>query len=330
MVFFMNGVVNPNSLESAATLATFTAILTLLRERKGRSITEVSVIAIVTASIAVNSRGLSPIWIALAIFLPFLLASWTDIRLLARRWVVRIAVIVIGLATAAALLWTFKTNSLASVPTSATQLQLAAGVGASPLRGFAQILAGTFDYGQGIVGVFGWLDTPAPAVVFFVWSTLIGGLMLLSIVLLRGRALAFTLALIGFLVFLPPLIQAVYIHGGGIVWQGRYALPLFVCVAIGLSAVLADRISIDVSSLRRIVVIVFAAWSFTQAYSAIFALKRYSVGVSGQSWRQLLVDPAWSPPGGTTVSVILIIGTTLAVGVFLAWLAGMRAALKPG
>lgn len=300
MVFFLNGVVNPNSLEVTATLAAFVAVLSIVRDGGRNLLRERAVIAMISAALAVNTRGISPVWVAIAILSPFVLATWPEIRSLARLASVRIAVAVIGLATAAALAWTVLSNSLGAGLVVTPNSVAAPGVGASPLRGFAQILAGTFDYGQGLVGVFGWLDTPVPSPVFFLWSAFIGAIIFSAVVALRGRALALSVGLIGALVLLPPITQALYITGGGIVWQGRYALALFVCVIVGLSESLASRFpDLDPVVTRRVVWLVPTLWAAAQAYSFAFALKRYGVGVPATSWKKLLLDPVWAPPGGT-------------------------------
>lgn len=316
MVFFLNGVVNPNSLETTATLAAFTAVLSIVRSPHPRLLTERAAIATVSAAVAVNMRGLSPLWVAIAVLAPFLLASWSETRVLAKKLEVRVAVTVIAIATVAAVVWIALSNSLAAGLTAPQTAVSGLGVGASPLRGFEEIFIGTFDYGQGIVGEFGWLDTPAPTPVFFVWSALIAALFVAGVVFLRGRSLVFALTLIGGIILLPPLTQAIYITGGGIIWQGRYALPLFVCVVVGLAKLLAEQMpELTGSAHRRLVGAVLTAWGLAQFYSFAVALKRYAVGASATSWKKLLVDPTWSPPGGTilvlSATAVAVVATTI-------------------
>jgi len=329
MVFFLNGVVNPNSLETTATLATFTAVLTMVRERNRSMTTELSVITLISASIAVNTRGLSPLWVLIALLVPFILASGSQVRALARLWAVRGAVVIIGLSSSLAVLWTVKTNSLGGLTTVVTDLQREAGVGSTPLRGFAQIFAGTFDYGEGMIGVFGWQDTPAPSVVFFFFSLLIGCIFLVCFASTRGRALTFGAILTSVVVFLPPLLQAIYIHGGGNVWQGRYALPIFVCAVVGLAATVSDQVIPKRNAARRIVIFLAIGWTFTEAYSAFFALKRYSVGTSGESWGRVFAAPDWAPPGGTLLSGIVILSAAAATGMLLALLMSQELRSSP-
>jgi hypothetical protein len=126
-----------------------------------------------------------------------------------------------------------------------------------------------------------------------------------SLVLLRGRALALALALVSALLLLPPITQGIYITGGGLIWQGRYALALFVCVIVGLTALLSERVpSPRGNTRRRLVIIVFGGWALAQSYAFASALKRYGVGAANTSWKRLLVDPIWAPPGGVPLAII--------------------------
>jgi hypothetical protein len=305
MVFFLNGVVNPNSLETTATLAAFTAVFSIVWDKRAELVVERSIIATIGAAVAVNTRGLSPLWVAIAVLTPFILTRWSDIRELTRRRAVIMAIVAIGVSAAGALAWIAVSNSLGAGLTPTKDTISSLGVGASPLAGFTRIFEGTFDYGQGLIGVFGWLDTPVPSAVFFVWSGFIAVIVVASLVLLRGRALALALALVSALLLLPPITQGIYIIGGGLIWQGRYALALFVCVIMGLTALLSERVPEPHGRIRRrLMMIVFGGWGIAQTYSFAFALKRYGVGAEHTSWRKLLVDPMWAPPGGVPLAII--------------------------
>jgi len=313
MVFFLNGVVNPNSLETNATLAAFTAVFSIVWDKRAELVVERSIVAIAGAAVAVNTRGLSPLWVAFAVLTPLILTQLADIRGLIRRRAVVVATVAIALSAAIAVAWIVFSNSLGVglIPTKDTVSRVA--FDTSPLAGFTQIFLGTFDYGQGLIGVFGWLDTPVPLPVFFVWSGFIAVVVVAALVLLRRRFLALTLTLVGGLLLLPPIMQAIYIAGGGIVWQGRYALALFVCMIVGLTALLAERAPEPHGLARkRLMIIVFGFWGLAQVYAFAFALKRYGVGSAHVSlWRKLLSDPNWAPPGGVALGLI-------AYGVFIA------------
>ena len=324
MVFFINGVVNPSSLETTATLAAFTGVLSIVLFPVTRLLPHRAAIVIVSACVAANMRGISPLWVAIALLAPFLLVPRTRILVFARMRAVRVAIITIAAGTGAAVLWTLFSNSLGAGLAPTTNLESVNGTGASPLRGFALVFAATFDYARGIVGRFGWEDTSSPSAVYFLWSLLAGGLLLAALVTLRGRPLTLAIALLGLTILIPALLQGIYITKGGVVWQGRYTLPIFTCLMVGVSTLIAERFSrADPAVGRRLVYLIFPLWAGGNLASFAYTLKRYGVGLDGDSWKKLLLDPNWIPPGGT----ILVLGLATA-SLILAALFLMRFALE--
>jgi len=313
MVLFLSGSVNPNSLEIAATLAAFVGLISAVRFPDATRLPVISAVVFATAAIAANMRGLSLLWLAVALAFPFVLAKGADIRALLRSRSVRLAVAGTVVAGALAAVWLLSTNSLGAALEAQAPVVDAPAVGSSPVSGFVWTLLSTFTYSEGLVGVFGWLDTPAPEFVFFAWSTFVGMLVVLAIALLRGRTMAFAVALLAALALLPPVVQAAYIGGGGIIWQGRYILPVFVCVVVGIGAVLTDRLELPRSVTRRVVAVVVAVWGAAQAYSFATALRRYAVGLDA-GWLELL-HPRWAPPGGIAawLAVFAVLAAVAAV-----------------
>lgn len=316
MLLFLDGTVNPNALESTATLATFVTMLAVIRQPDARLLAPRAAIIAVAASLAVNMRGISPLWVAIALFAPFLLASRADLAALFRSTAVRIAVGVVGLATAGALAWLAISNSLGSGVDFADGLLGAPDVGMSPLAGFLLVLFGTFSYAQGLIGVFGWLDTPSPTAVFFVWSAFIGILLLLGLCVPRGRVRVLALSLVVAAVLLPPIIQGAYIAQGGLIWQGRYLLPLFLCMVIALGIALSDGMAPPARHiLTPLTISVLTAWAACQVYAYVTAVRRYGVGLTGEL-SDLVRDPDWSPPGGAlllsvAVTIVIVIAAAL-------------------
>jgi hypothetical protein len=165
------------------------------------------------------------------------------------------------------------------------------------------------------VGLFGWLDTASPAAVYFLWSLLVGGIALLGFVLLRGRALIFTAVLSGALLLLPPILQGVYITSGGIIWQGRYILPVFVCVMVGIAACLDEVIEIPAAVRTRLLLFLTLAWAAAQILAFATTLKRYAVGAK-VGWPSIL-HPVWSPPGGVVLSIGLFVLISVVAAIVL-------------
>lgn len=312
MVLFLNGTVNPNSLEITATLAAFSAMLSVVRERSGKGLAVRASVVFVASAVASNMRGLSLLWLALALFTPLLLIDKRQFTALLKSRSVQLAAGGILFAALAAVTWMVTSSSLTSAIDAPGHLVDAPGVGTPGYLGFIWTLFSTFNYAQGMIGVFGWLDTPAPSFVFFVWSALAGGMIIIAVAVLRGRLLLFAAILAISTLVLPPVLQGIYITDGGVIWQGRYILPVFVCLMLGVGAVLADRIPLSPTAISRLVTTVLVLWAIAQFQSFATALRRYSVGLN-QGWLDMLNSALWEPPGGV---LLLLFGFGLVLTVF--------------
>ena len=321
MVFFLGGSVNPNSLEIAATLAAFTGVLTVVRLPAREFLASRMLLVFLSASVAANMRGLSLLWVAIAVVAPLILATRNSLAELLKTRAVRLALMGTALACAFAAVWLLASNSLGIGSSGSTQLGGAPGVGTSHLLGFAWNLGSTFYYGQQIVGVFGWLDTVAPAAVYFVWAMLVGTFVLFGFAVLRRRALKFVAVLVAALLLLPPILQGIYITSGGIIWQGRYILPVFVCAVVGIAAVLSEAVNIPAAILRRLALFVTLVWAAAQVLAFATTLKRYAVGTKA-GWPAIL-HPVWAPPGGVDAVLVVSVLVFLAAGI-VAWRYGRR------
>lgn len=314
MTLFLGGVVNPNALENAAAFTAVAGMLTIvLDQAHGRRLTVAVLVVGAVTAVGVNLRALGPLWLAIAVLAPLVLLSLPRLRGLVRHRGVWTAagLAVLGLAAAGA--WTLRSNALAAgmdTPPPGTP-----GIGESPANGFLWTLLSSAEYGQGIIGVFGWLDTPAPLGVFTLWAALLGVLLIPAGAVLRGRALLLVGGLAILLLLLPPILQGVYIQRGGIIWQGRYALPLFSCLVVAAACALAVALrGLSGRIVARLAIILAACWFVAQALAFGGALRRYAVGLSA-GWLEML-DPEWAPPGGVLpVAMIAVVVLAATAGV---------------
>jgi hypothetical protein len=318
---FLGGMVNPNALEAAATMAAFTAALSLVLHPDPRRTTLLAVVLGAAGAVAANSRGLSPLWLAVALGGVFVVAPLPRVRQALRPASVRIALGVVAAASVAAIAWTLVAGALPS-PAGTVHYP---GVGTSPFAGFVATVSNTFDYGREMIGLFGWLDTPAPFVVFFLWSAFIGIGAAAAIVLLRRRRRLVAVGGVVIFVALPAVVAGLYVTTGGYIWQGRYALPLFACLTILVACLLPPpRLRT-----RTLVAVVATAWGFAQAASFATALKRYATGYTS-SWVAFARDPLWQPPGGSVgiIALSLLVLTAAAVAAALFACSGIGSAVS--
>ncbi len=155
------------------------------------------------------------------------------------------------------------------------------------------------------VGVFGWADVSMPRVAYGAWAVLAVGLVALALAVAgRRERLVLLTAIAGCLVGTIALAAAV-IHQTNFPMYGRYALPLWVTVAIGSGeALLANRARLRPAVIR-------AAEGGTAALAGAVHLvafwangRRYAVGNDGPVF--FLGRSEWSPAGGWTVWVLLV------------------------
>jgi hypothetical protein len=323
MTFFLSGSINPNSLEIAGTLTAFIGMLSIVLHPDPTRLTSRATIVMVAAGLAVNSRGLSALWLAVALFVPLLLTTRAQLLALVKTRIARLTIAVVGVSTALALVWIKLADLLKmrSPDAGTTPSPVYPMTGASPLHGFVTMLAQTLPQLDGMIGVFGWLDTPAPKEIFVLWTVLIGSLVLASLVVLRGKPAITAITLGAAFIFIPALVQAAYITSGGFIWQGRYTLPLLVIFVVGLGALLSPCISDNSVRPRRLILVILALWGIAQLVSFGWVLRRYVVGINGGRL-EFLTDPKWQPPGGTVLLLVLF-GLTIVVTVVVSvlWVA---------
>lgn len=326
MLFFLSGSVNPNAVETTATVAVFAAMMAMVRQPDRALLPERSLILMASAVVAVNTRALSPLWVLIALVIPLFLAGWPRVReLLRSRWV-QASIAVVAVATAFALFWTVYSATLPGQ--SLDNFQEYPGAGTSPVSGFMHMLRETLGYAQAMVGNFGWLDTPAPLVVYYIWAALSGALIFGAISILRGRALVAAIALLAVFLLVPAAIQGVYVTDGGYIWQGRYNLALFAILCYGLGQLVSERLSDAKSHLtRRSLAFVWGGWAYAQLVCFAIVLQRYAVGADG-TWGQVIRDPDWAAPGGNLTWLVITAGAILGVAV-LGWMSGWSRQTEP-
>ncbi|MGA1829110.1 DUF2142 domain-containing protein [Microbacterium sp.] len=155
-----------------------------------------------------------------------------------------------------------------------------------------QMVRNTDYYFEQILGTFGWGDTHLPMWVL----VLIGGTALLvgtfgvAFSAWRGRV-----ALAGVLLLslgLPILVQLASFHEAGLVWQGKYVLPLAMMAPV-LAGFLAAHARIGEHVNGAILRVAVAVVAFYQVVAITVNLHRYINGASGP-WFEIIPD-AWMP-----------------------------------
>lgn len=329
MNLYLIGSVNPNGAELAAGALLWVALLRLLESfgdpddhdrqprpsraalPRGRLWLMVTIAAIVLA----NARALGPLWLTLIVGLCFVASGWEPTRRLFATGRSYIWLCIIAVGGLFSIIWTLSGGSLSSQaePSDAPL------VGGTFLEGFQLTLRMTPHYLQQAIGFFGWLDTPLPVWAYWLFVSGFAVLVLLAFAATRRRSVLTLAAVVVAAVLVPALVQGYSVGQTGMIWQGRYALFLYLGIVI-VAGWLLSRDSPRLSFLAA-----RATWicsSLLAAYGVVafcHVLIRYVVG-EGAPLGTLFTDPRWQPPLGwitlaalyalASVAVVVLVGRT--------------------
>lgn len=310
MEIFLLGVVNPDGLEIAAAISTWTAgILVVSSDALAVDRVLVNVLG-ASAVVLTLTSGLSPLWTALiGLTLLGLATPLRRKRLLAsfavRRWLSAILLVAV-----IAMAWIFSQGSLRVVPNG---VSVSKGAPGSEL--WALALGHVPELAKEMVGVFGWLDTPSAFVVIAMWAAALGALVLLAAAGGTPRQRRVLLGISLAAVAVPTALAASHARTDGILLQGRDILPF----AVGIPLVAASSIPEGMLArpLRiRIAVVLTATVALGQLLDFVWALRRYTVGLDGPLDFASKVRGGWAPP---VPAVVLVAGYALVWALVLLW-----------
>lgn len=310
MTLFLFGSVNPSALEIAAAIALWAAGGMLVLEASARVDRRLVAVTGASAIVLALSRSLSPLWMALIAITLVVFAPAGGLRRLARDRACRVWGAVVGVATAAQLAWIVAFDPLDIVTRE--------GVDESTSELVRSSLGKSGSTYEQMIGLFGWVDTPAPFVTVLLWTMMLGALIVLAIVAGRRRECVVLLGLIGAVTLVPVVLESAKAGDVGFAWQGRYTMPLAVGVPVLAGLMLATdkggHFSLDRT---RLYVVVMIALFVAHLLAFVQHLRRYMVGYDGpiQFWR----DPDWSP---LLPAWVLIPAFALALAGLLLWLLG--------
>jgi hypothetical protein len=224
-----------------------------------RLITRLGVASIVLAM----NRPTSLLWLGLIGVLLLISAGRETISELLRHTASRLWAVGLAIAIALQVSWSAWADAF-----NVSKTFVGGPVNVTRAQYFRTTIGNSYQLLREMIGLFGWLDTYAPALTYLLWF--LGIAALIAVALLVAPRLLRTLAATVILVIAVPIVvEATYVHTIGFQWQGRYTLPLAVGVPIlaGLGIGLArDHISRSSSPSHR----PFAGtWSAATARSGI-------------------------------------------------------------
>lgn len=310
---FLSGVLNSSGLEISAGFATWCGGLCLIAGRlRPRALVYATSVA---AVLLVLARPASPAYLAVIAATLALLGGWRRVTDMARAadlralWVAAAAAV----AVAGVLLVVDGSPHLLGGPPDHPYSTLSA-------------MSATFDRTwtrmRQAIGVFGWNDTLAPHATIVIWLILLAAVVAAGLVMVPGvrRSLSFLAAAV---LIMPLALEDPQINAVGLVWQGRYWLPLLVGLPLLASSWSRPRLRHGAGSgtghrttaMAATVVVIGAALLGAQIAAFLRALRRYQVGLGPGPH----VAPHWSPPGGAGLLVSLLVAGQVVLISTLAW-----------
>jgi hypothetical protein len=313
MAVYSAAVVNPSALEISAALCLWVSGLALVREHLASP--PAGLVAIVALSSAglTAARAISPLWL---VIIAVALVAVSDLgalaALLRRSRVVQCCLAGVAGIVVLSVMWTILANAL--------ELQrglVSLGRHATALDVLQAAVKREGVWSEELVGVFGSHEVLAPLVTYVIWWVAAGGVALLAVV--RGaRRDAITLVGLGAVCVLAPIaLQFAHARNLGIVWQGRYMLPVAMGIPLLGAVVLGSR-SPGRGAPSWLAPTVFVVLPIAAFLAFAEALRRYAVGVDGPI---VYLHPAWQPPGGVVLWLCVNLAATASLVAALSWLA---------
>jgi hypothetical protein len=307
MVLFLGSGINPNSLEVAATMAAFSGFIVLLDNASQPARVRPAIVTVVVSSaVLANTRQVSLVWLLCVLVVGLFFFKRTAIVAAFRSKYVLTAVAITVPPVLLGIAWILL---MLNAPASAGVAPI--GIinpmpGVRPDQGFVTMLDRFFSFFPQYIGVMGWLDTPLPDVVFMFWNFLFVAALLLPLTIKPLRQAAGYWVALGMLLVVPAVLQAQLISSMGLIWQGRYNLPLVmvVFIAVGMAArSLPITATIHARAVSRVVIIAAAA---AHVIGFAYILRRYVVGIAELgNWQIMITNPKWQPPFGWPLLCLL-------------------------
>jgi hypothetical protein len=307
MCLFLAGTVNPSGLEICSAIAVWTAAAVAVSGDLGTMPPALRRVLYGSAAVFVLSRSDSLFWLPViaGILAPLWFGKLRSKHY--RRFAMPRVSVSMGLfiaAVACAIAWIIWAHGLRVVPdTVPANHTLLRGI-SDRVGEFPRLIAEE-------IGIFGWLDTPAPWLTMMLWYCF-GAVVICAGMVTGQRRGLISIGLAVSAAFLAPIATtAVSYNSVGLVGQGRYFLPGVVGVPIVALSCWKSTTGVLVPT-RRLKLGLGVLVAFAQFVAYYFTLRRYRVGTNGPIFGNgtLPASRVWSPPLGTlTVDIAFLVAS---------------------
>ena len=223
MAFFLSGSVNPNAVGDRGRRRTLGDAPRLVRRPdpaldRGRALR-----ATVAAVALVSARPLGPLFLVLIVASALLVVPKSELGRVVRAS--RSAAFAVAAVTIACVGWTLSVGTLRTSTVEYPEFE-------SLRRYLYTMVLSLDDFNRQMIGVLGWLDTPLLAHAYDIWFAMFGFLVIAALGVGEMRHRILLLGLVALTAIVPIAVQLPAAPELGIVWQGRYLLPLAVGIPL--------------------------------------------------------------------------------------------------
>lgn len=322
LVVFLGGVVNPSTLEIAAAAATWTAGLLLVLDHADQPPPGLLAAFAACACVLVLVRGLSLLWMALIVVTLLAVQPKAFWRLI-RQPMVQVAGAVVALVALVAAAYVVVAGAL-SITSSGQPLP----AHTSTVSALVLFAKDNPTYARQAVGIFGWLDTPSPLLVFLLAGLAFLVFFLVALATARPRQSLVLLALVAVSFLVPAAVVVPHaVRTLSIDWQARDGLPLYVGLPLLAGAIAGRRLPLRPAALRGLTIAFVSVIVVNQVVDYFWALRRYTVGTFGGLDIFRHVQGGWTPP----VPVAVLLGGFVVVALAYGWwLIHLGMGIEPG
>ncbi|WP_447005101.1 DUF2142 domain-containing protein [Saccharothrix isguenensis] len=292
MTAHLGGAINPNGIEITSGVALAIALIALLHEKREDVNRAAVALAGVSASVLVTPRFSGVMWLFVILGVMLVPVSWQRLKYLFKQRVVRVWTGVVVLATIASVSWTLYTNA-------AEVAKLDYGYA------MKDVLKAAFldvwpNVANQMVGVMGWAETLMPRLVYVVWFSALGLLVLGALVVgKRSQRWRMTALFIG--TFVPYIsMEILLINQTSWFNQGRYFLPGAVGIPLLAAHILAHR-ALTAEHFRSMTRLLAFLLVPIHLLCLAYTMTRWQSGLA-------ILNPlkgSWEPPYGSVLPLVL-------------------------
>jgi hypothetical protein len=305
MTLFLSGTINPSAAEIATALLVWTSALRLVRRAEAGTVSGRDLARCGSAALVlVLTRPLSPLWLAcIGAVIAIGFAPGAALGAIAASWTARAWAAVLAVACAAQTAWVLLAHPIYGSSEFATEWTMSETLRNSIGRLSAHV--------REMIGVFGWLDTPAPDITRLVWLMAVGLLLLAAVAAATWRERGAIGLLLAVVIIVPVMLEAKEASELGLTWQGRYTLPVAAGLPLLGAVLLSRRLPVPPTFVRSLTTLIAVALATGHVLAFWQSLRRFSVGSNGPLL--FFWDARWDPPVPSFVLLLAYVGAVSAL-----------------